>query len=84
MPESATPFSSLITQLSKDISVASGLCEEIKETRHVGKSHIQLDLLEESLLAGPSFLKLSSTTFSDVVDGMSTPSPKKKKSSKAC
>jgi hypothetical protein len=49
-----------ITQLSTSINTASTLCAEIKKTRHIGKSHTQLDLLEASL-ASADFLPLSSS-----------------------
>jgi hypothetical protein len=51
----------LITNLSDSIATAVFLCAEIKKTRHIGKSHTQLDLLEASLAAGPSALNLDSS-----------------------
>lgn len=73
MSTSPPPFSSLITQLSQDIITASDLCAEIKKTRHVGKSHTQLDLLEASLLAGPSYLDAQAATIASlsISDGLS-------------
>jgi hypothetical protein len=70
MSTSPTPLATLITQLSTEITTASSLCAEIRKTRHIGKTHTQLDLLEASLLAGPRFLgkkstKLASLSISD-------------------
>jgi hypothetical protein len=66
MSTSPSLFSSLITELSQDIVTASDLCAEIKKTRHIGKSHTQLDLLETSLLAGPSYLDKQGTTIASL------------------
>jgi hypothetical protein len=60
----------LITSLSDSITTAVSLCAEIKKTRHIGKSHTQLDLLEASLAAGPVALNLDS---SPSLNGMASP-----------
>jgi hypothetical protein len=73
---SATPLSTLITQLSGEVTTASSLCAEIKKTRHVGKTHTQLDLLEASLLAGPDYLTSKTATLASLnisSDGSSLP-----------
>jgi hypothetical protein len=54
-------MSDLLTNLSDSISTAISLCAEIKKTRHVGKTHAQLDLLEASLAFGPESLNLPSS-----------------------
>lgn len=47
---------SLTEPLITSLSTASILCAEIKKNRHCGSVHTQLDLLETSLLNGPSFI----------------------------
>lgn len=54
-------MSDLLVNLSDSISTAISLCAEIKKTRHVGKTHAQLDLLGASLAFGPESLNLPSS-----------------------
>jgi hypothetical protein len=62
-------MSDLVTKFSESITTASTLCAEIKKTRHIGKSHTQLDLLEASLASRPSSLSLDLSTIT--LDGSS-------------
>jgi hypothetical protein len=64
-------MSDLVTQFSESITTASTLCAEIKKTRHIGKSHTQLDLLEASLASRPSSMGLDLSTIT--LDGSCIP-----------
>jgi hypothetical protein len=64
--------SSLTQPLLISLSTASNLCAEIKKNRHCGSIHTQLDLLELSLLDGPSIITTQQAGLEDVVVSEST------------
>ena len=57
LPSVSSPFGYLVNQIQSDLLRAVGLCKAIRENRHIGLRHKELDKLEESLSEGPSFVR---------------------------
>ncbi|KAH8660965.1 hypothetical protein BGZ60DRAFT_530956 [Tricladium varicosporioides] len=47
----------LVSEIETDLGSAASLCREIRENRHVGHLHIQLDQLENSLRGGEGLVR---------------------------
>lgn len=68
-PSVSASFDTLVNEIEQGLVKAAELCKEIKKTRHIGKSHTQLDQLEESLTEAPAFVQKTVGKAGESVNG---------------
>lgn len=66
LPSGSPPLDNLVQKFQTDLSRAVDLCQAIRENRHIGPIHKELDDLEKSLREGPSFVQSEANKAKDL------------------
>jgi hypothetical protein len=66
LPSGSSPLDNVVQKLQTDLLRSVDLCQAIRENRHIGPIHKELDDLEKSLRDGPSFVQSEANRAKDL------------------